>query len=85
MTFFIELTGYIAAIIMAISLMPQVYKSWKTKSTKDISIGWNSLYLLGMVFWIIYATGILSDPLLLAAILEASFALALSALKIKYG
>ena len=36
----IQLTGYLAGFIIAISLIPQVIQAWKTKSTKDISLPW---------------------------------------------
>ncbi|MFC1769312.1 SemiSWEET family sugar transporter [Nanoarchaeota archaeon] len=82
---FIELAGYGAMIVMAVSLTPQVIKSWKTKSTKDISILWNSLYLFGLILWVIYGLGISSVPLVGAAIIEAVLAGSLIILKIKYG
>ena len=81
----IEIIGFAAAIIMSISLTPQVIKSWKTKSTKDISFLWTLIYLLGLTLWLIYGLGINSWPLVLAAILETILALTLITLKIKYG
>ena len=40
--------GYLAGIIVAISLSPQLIKAWKTKSTKDISIIWTLTYMAGL-------------------------------------
>gem|GEM_PF-3768129 len=40
------LLGYISTFIIASSLIPQVIKSWKTKSTKDISKTRNSIYVV---------------------------------------
>jgi uncharacterized protein with PQ loop repeat len=34
----IEIVGHIGAAIVASALVPQVIKSWKTKSTEDISL-----------------------------------------------
>jgi uncharacterized protein with PQ loop repeat len=45
----IELIGYLAGIIIAISLTPQVIKSWRTKSTKDISTLCTLVYITGLV------------------------------------
>jgi MtN3 and saliva related transmembrane protein len=45
---FIDLIGFLAGATVAISLVPQVLKSWKTKSTKDISLAWTLIYILGL-------------------------------------
>jgi len=79
-----ELIGYIAAILMSISLAPQVIKSWRTKSTKDISVLWTLIYTLGLIFWLTYAILLPSYPLLLAASVEFLMTVSLLILKMKY-
>lgn len=81
----IELIGYLAGIIIAISLTPQVIKSWKTKSTKDISTVWTLVYIIGLVIFEVYAIGIWSVPLMLTNIIELALAFLLLALKMRYG
>ena len=81
----IELIGYAAMIVMAVSLMPQVIKAWKTKSTKDISLIWNSLYLFGMLLWFVYGMGISSKPIIGAVIIEGALAMSLIFLKLRHG
>lgn len=80
----IELIGYLAGAIVAISLTPQVIKSWKTKSTKDISITWTLLYLTGLTLWVIYGFGITSYPIMITVTIEALLAISLLILKLKY-
>ena len=80
-----ELIGYFAGIITAISLAPQVFKAWKTKSTKDISILWTLIYLLGLTLWVLYGLGIKSYPIIITTGAELLIALSLIILKIKYG
>ncbi|MFA7682265.1 MAG: SemiSWEET family transporter [Candidatus Peribacteraceae bacterium] len=80
----IEVVGYMATAIIALSLTPQVYKSWKTKSTKDISIPWILVYITGLFLWIIYGVGIASNPLTLSATIEILVAISLLILKLKY-
>jgi len=81
----IELFGYAAMLIIPIALAPQVIKSWKTKSTKDISFTWNTIYIIGLICWLIYGIGINSKPLTLSAIIEGTLATSLLVLKIRYG
>lgn len=80
-----ELIGYLAGFIVAISLVPQVFKSWKTKSTEDISIVWTLIYIVGLILWVIYGVGIISFPIIIAVTLEALLAISLLILKLKYG
>lgn len=80
----IELVGYLAGLIIAVSLTPQVIKAWKTKSTKDISVLWNSIYVIGLSLWIYYGFGINSKPLIFTITIELILALSLLYLKIKY-
>jgi len=80
-----ELVGYLAGITVAVSLTPQVVKAWRTRSTGDISILWTVIYLLGLILWIVYGVGIASYPIVVMLSIEALLALALLALKLKYG
>lgn len=50
----IEFIGFIAGLFVAVSSFPQFLKSWKTKSTKDISVSWLIINLIGQILWIIY-------------------------------
>ena len=81
----IELIGYIGAGLIAVSLVPQVLRSWKTKSTKDISIQWTLIYLTGLIIWIGYGFGISSMPLILMTSVEAALTASLLYLKLRYG
>lgn len=50
----IMLSGIVAFITSFIGLLPQIYKSLKTKSTQDISMLMLINYLFCSVAWIIY-------------------------------
>lgn len=51
----IEILGYLAGKLCTISLFPQVTKSYKTRSTKDISIVYTLILMAGLALWIAYA------------------------------
>ena len=81
----IELFGFVAGILVAISSLPQIIKSWKSKSTKDISISWLFINLTGQVLWISY--GFLKDSLSLIIMSSVTFLMVISVLilKMRYG
>lgn len=79
------LVGLAAGIFTTISFLPQVIKAWKTKSTKDISIGMYIVLGLGLLLWVIYGLGINSTPIILTNAIGLLLTLLVLLLKIKYG
>ncbi len=51
---FIQVLGYGAGTISALVFLPQVIKTWKTKSAGDISIVMFWLATTSVVLWLIY-------------------------------
>jgi len=81
----IEIVGFIAGTLVAASLIPQTIKSWKTKSTNDISISWMLINLSGQTLWIIYGFLIDSLSLIVMSGITLILAVSLLILKIKHG
>jgi MtN3 and saliva related transmembrane protein len=50
----VEYIGYAAGTLTVISFLPQVIQSWKTKKTKDVSLGMFALLLTAGALWIAY-------------------------------
>ena len=67
-----------------ISFVPQVVKSYKTKSVEDLSVWMIIATLIGTVFWIIYGYLIQSNPVLVMNIIFGIIVLFQLFLKIRY-
>ncbi|MCX6691107.1 MAG: SemiSWEET transporter [Methanoregula sp.] len=80
----ITLTGYIAGTLTTISFLPQVIRSWKTKSTHDISFAMLALFGLGMLLWATYGFWLNSLPIILANVITFGLIIVLLAMKIRY-
>ena len=65
----IEIIGYIAGFFTSIPLFPQIYKSYKTKSTKDLSSLFILFEIIGSTLWITYGFLNSDVPLLISSIL----------------
>ena len=50
----IKILGLVAGTLTTISFLPQVIKTWKTKSAKDLSLVMFSVYCLGTFLWLMY-------------------------------
>jgi MtN3 and saliva related transmembrane protein len=79
-----ELLGFVGGFFTTFSLVPQVWRLYRIKSAKEISLAFNVFFALGVIFWLAY--GILLD--LPAVILWNSITLVLVSsmlyAKIKY-
>jgi len=81
----VDIMGYVAGLLVVISLLPQAIKSWKTKLTRDISLWRYIIYILGLVIWIIYAIIIKNGPVALMNSVGLALAIFILGLKIRYG
>lgn len=77
-----ELCGYSAGILFASSLIPQVYKSFKTKELNDISIIWQLIFVLALVLGIIYSYHNDLKPIYICSFIELLLMIILLLLKI---
>ena len=77
--------GYAAAILTTISFVPQVLKVWRTRSSRDVSLGMYSLFTLGIFTWLVYGVLIESWPVILANFVTLVLAGMVLAMKLKFG
>ncbi|HSW47456.1 MAG TPA: SemiSWEET family transporter [Candidatus Saccharimonadales bacterium] len=76
--------GFCGGGFVSVSLLPQVVKSWQTKSTKDISIFMGLINLLGQAFWISYGVIIHSSSLVIMSGITFVMSASLVVLKMRY-
>jgi len=80
----LEIVGYLGGLLIAIALTPQLIKTFKTKSAKDLSLLWTTISLIGLILYGIYAAINSIFPLLTFAIIESIMIIILISMKIKY-
>ena len=85
MTPSIEIVGFVAGTLVAVSLFPQFLKSWRTKSTRDIALSWSCINVTGQILWIYYGLQVQSASLVVMSSITLLMSLSLLVLKIRYG
>jgi MtN3 and saliva related transmembrane protein len=80
----IDIIGYVAGILILISIIPQIIKSWKTKSTKDLSLERYLIYILGVVLWFVYGIILNNGPMIIINSINFILGLSMICLIIKY-
>ncbi len=58
--------GLAAAFCTTIAFLPQVIKTWRTRSTKDISLAMFLVFTTGIFLWLVYGVIIRDVPLITA-------------------
>jgi MtN3 and saliva related transmembrane protein len=80
----ITILGLIGGTFTTASFFPQVLKTWKTRSTKDVSLGMFVLLSVGISFWIAYGIKIGSTPVVAANSVSLVLTLAMLGMKFLY-
>jgi MtN3 and saliva related transmembrane protein len=80
-----NLIGLLAGTMTTISFLPQVIKTWKSRSCKDISLVMFTFFALGLILWTIYGFITHALPVIVANTTTLGLVLIIIFFKIKYG
>ncbi|MCW5317404.1 hypothetical protein GTQ43_27430 [Nostoc sp. KVJ3] len=81
---FLTILGLAAATLTTTAFLPQMFKTWQTKSAKDVSFVMLITFMSGLFLWLIYGIYLQSLPIILANSVTLFFNLIILWLKIKY-
>ncbi len=77
--------GLAAAFCTTTAFVPQVIKTWRTRSTHDISLGMFLLMTFGILLWLIYGAFIGDLPLVVANLVTLVLAATILVFKLRHG
>ena len=81
---FIDVVGLFGAFLSGITFFPQVYRTWKLKSAKELSLTMILIILLSNVVWLFYAFNKQDIAIISANFFVGSCAIVIVYFKIKY-
>ena len=76
--------GYVAGTLTTISFLPQLIKTWRCKSAKEISWAMLLAFALGVTLWLIYGIFLRSAPIIVANAATLTLVVLILALKVYY-
>lgn len=79
----VDFVGTLAGALTTLAFIPQVIKTWRSRSAADISLVMFLLFSSGVLLWLIYGVLIGSKPVIIANIITLILALSILWLKIK--
>ncbi len=84
-TIWTQLVGSIAGICTTVAFVPQVVQVWRTRSAKDVSLPMYVIFTMGVVAWLIYGIALMAWPIIIANVVTLGLALAVVAMKLRFG
>lgn len=81
---FLTILGLTAATITTSAFLPQMIKTWQSKSAKDVSYTMLITFIIGIFLWLVYGVLRQDVAIILANFLTLVFNLVILWLKIKY-
>ena len=82
--FLVKNLGFLAGFLTTIAFLPQVFRVWSTKSTKDISIWMFLIFTTGVFLWLIYGLIIMNNSLIIANTITLILSLSILIAKILF-
>jgi MtN3 and saliva related transmembrane protein len=80
----VTLIGLLAGGLTTLAFLPQLLKTWKSKSAEDISLVMLITFCTGVGLWLLYGFMIGALPVILANLVTLILGLAILFLKLKY-
>jgi len=84
MTTSADILGYAAGALTAFTFLPQVLKTWREKSSKDISLYMFVIAFLNEIMWLVYGVMIDNWVIILTNAVMLVMSGIMIALKLKY-
>lgn len=80
----ITIIGLMGGTLTTLSFFPQVIRVWKTRSTKDLSLGMFLLFALGVLLWLVYGIMLHQWPIILSNLVTAILVAVILIFKVIY-
>jgi MtN3 and saliva related transmembrane protein len=79
-----NLLGLLAGTLTTAAFLPQVIKTWRSRSAGDISLVMFALFSLGVLLWIVYGFTVGAVPVIVANVITLLLSLTILLFKIRY-
>ena len=80
----VQILGLLAGSLTTAAFVPQVVKTWKSRSAKDLSLGMFSFFCLGVAMWLVYGFAVGDIPVIAANLTTLLLASTLLFFKLKF-
>ena len=76
--------GFVAGTLTTIAFLPQLQRTWRTKSADDMSLAMLVTFTTGVLLWLIYGLYLTAWPIIVTNAITFILTLTIMVLKLKY-
>mgnify|MGYP006439953905 FL=1 len=76
--------GFLAGLLTTISFLPQVVKTWKSRSASDLSLGMLFVFSVGVICWLVYGLLLQEMPMIIWNAVTLVLVLIILIMKLKF-
>jgi MtN3 and saliva related transmembrane protein len=80
-----DLIGALASTLTTIAFVPQVWRAWRTRSARDLSLPMYMIFTSGVALWFVYGLLLGATPIIVGNAVTLLLAGAVLAMKLKFG
>ncbi|OGH02755.1 MAG: hypothetical protein A2600_13120 [Candidatus Lambdaproteobacteria bacterium RIFOXYD1_FULL_56_27] len=80
----VQTIGIIAGTLTTLAFLPQVIKTWRSRSVADISLAWACSMVVGIFCWLVYGLMLGEMPIIVANLASLTLALMMLAMKLRF-
>jgi len=80
-----DLIGALASTLTTIAFVPQVWRAWRTRSARDLSLSMYLIFTSGVVLWLLYGLMLGAMPIIVGNAVTLLLAGTVLAMKLKFG
>ena len=80
-----ETVGTVAGVLTTLAFFPQVWRVWRTRSARDLSLPMYLIFTAGVALWFLYGMLIGAWPIILSNGVTLFLAGTVLAMKLKFG
>jgi len=80
-----EMVGFAGGALITVAFIPQVWRLYRLKSAREISLPFNLLFLMGGVCWLVYGISKELLSVIVSNAVNLTLVLAMLYAKMKYG
>jgi len=81
----IDLVGMLAGALSTVAFVPQVWRVWRTRSARDLSLPMYLIFTTGVALWFVYGVMLGAAPIIVCNGLTLLLAGTVVAMKLKFG
>jgi MtN3 and saliva related transmembrane protein len=81
---YVAVLGGVAGLCTTLAFVPQVARTWSTRSAEDISLGMLMIYVTGNLLWLLYGVALGDWPIIAANAATLALAGSILYFKLRY-